>query len=97
MPVAVYVWLYATPLDPFAGAALVIVGATGPAEMLMLKFCVAAGAYPFDAVTVPVNVPTTLGVPVTAPAELKLSPVGSAPVVTAKVIDAVPVAVYVWL
>ena len=76
---------------PLAGAVLVIAGGV---PITMLKFCVATGAYPFDAVTVPVNVPTTDGVPDITPAVLRLRPVGSDPVVTAKVIGAFPVAVY---
>ena len=60
---------------------------------MMLKFCVPAGANPFDAVTVPLNVPAAVGVPEITPAPLRLKPVGSAPDVTAKVIVAVPVAV----
>ena len=70
-------------MEPFAGTALVIVGATGAAEMAMLKFCVAAGANPLVAVTVPLNVPIAEGVPEITPAPLKLRPVGSAPEVTA--------------
>ena len=70
-----------------AGTALVIVGGV---PITKLKFCVAAGENPFDAVTVPLNVPATVGVPDTTPAVLKLRPVGSAPDVTAKVIVAVP-------
>ena len=89
--------MYATPMEPFAGAVLVIVGATGADEMIMLNTCAPAGAKPFDAVTVPLNVPSTVGVPDNTPAVLKVRPVGSAPAVTEKVIVAVPVAVYVWL
>ena len=61
---------------------MVIVGGTGAAEMTMLKFCVATGAKPFDAVTVPLNVPATVGVPEITPA-LRLRPVGNVPDVTA--------------
>ena len=60
--------------------------------MVMLKFCVAAGAVPFVAVTVPVKVPLAVGVPLIAPAPLSVSPAGSAPAVTLKV--GAPVAVY---
>ena len=65
---------------PSPGAVLVIVGGV---PITMVKFCVAAGAVPFAAVTVPPNDPSTVGVPEITPAELKLRPVGSTPVVTA--------------
>ena len=67
-------------IGPFVGAALVIAGGV---PITMVKFCVAAGAVPFDAVTVPLNVPSADGVPEIAPAALRLRPVGRAPDVTA--------------
>ena len=84
--------MYATANTPEPGAALVIVGAVGPAVMLMLNDCVDTGRIPFEAVTVPLKAPTTVGVPEITPAVLRLRPVGSTPAVTAKVIVAVPVA-----
>ena len=72
--------MYATLIGPFAGAALVMVGGV---PITMEKLCVDAGAVPFDAVTMPLNVPTALGVPEITPDALKLRPVGNAPVVTA--------------
>ena len=72
---------------------MVIVGAGG--AMVMLKFCVASGAVPFVAVTVPVKVPAVVGVPLITPAELKVRPAGKAPLVTLKVGD--PVDVYAKL
>ncbi len=45
------------------------------------------------AVTVPVNVPVLVGVPETAPAELKLKPGGKLPDVRLKVGAGVPLAV----
>ena len=51
----------------------------------MLKFCVALGAVPFVAVTVPLKVPAVVGVPLITPAELKLKPGGRLPAVTLKV------------
>ena len=83
-------WLYATFTGLFAGTELVIVGGV---PITMLKAWVDAGANPFDAVTVPLNVPSTVGVPDSTPAVLRLRPVGRVPEVTAKVIVAVPVAV----
>ena len=59
----------------------------------MLKFCVAAGPTPLLAVTVPVKVPTAVGVPEITPPVLRLSPVGNAPEVTVKVGAGEPVAV----
>ena len=67
-------------IGPFAGAALVIVGAV---PITMVKFCVAFAGIPFDAVTVPLYVPAAVGVPEITPAPLRLRPVGSAPDVTA--------------
>ena len=49
----------------------------------MVKFCVAFGRMPFDALTVPLNVPVAVGVPEITPAALRLRPVGNAPEVTA--------------
>ena len=73
-------WLYAAFTGPFAGTALVIAGGV---PIWILKFCVATGAYPLDAVTVPLNVPAADGVPEITPAPLRLRPVGNAPEVTA--------------
>jgi len=55
------------------------------AKIVTLKFCVAFGAVPFVAVTVPLNVPAAVGVPLITPAELKLNPGGRLPAVTLKV------------
>ena len=57
----------------------------------MLKFCVALGAVPLVAVTVPLNVPAVVGVPLITPAELKLNPGGRLPAVTLKVGEPVEV------
>jgi hypothetical protein len=89
--VAVYVNVYAEPAVPFGGGPFVIDGAAG--AIVMLKFCVASGAVPFVAVTVPANVPVDVGVPLIAPPELNVNPVGKAPLVTEKV--GALVAVYV--
>ena len=58
----------------------------------MLKFWVVVPAV-LEAVTVPVKTPVAVGVPVMAPALLRLSPVGRLPAVTAKVGVGEPVAV----
>jgi hypothetical protein len=64
--------------------------------MLMLKACVAAGATPFAAVSVPVNAPAALGVPLMTPVvAFNVSPVGNAPLVTENVGAGAPVAVTV--
>ena len=68
---------------------MVITGAAG--AMVILKFCVASGVVPFEAVTVPVNVPARVGVPLIAPEGLSVSPGGKAPDETLKV--GAPVAV----
>ena len=60
-------------------------GGGPPAEIVMLKFCVASGAVPLVAVTVPLKVPAAVGVPLITPAELKLNPGGRLPAVTLKV------------
>jgi hypothetical protein len=68
------------------------VGIAAPtAKIVMLKSCVASGAVPFVAVTVPVNVPAVVGVPLITPAELKLNPGGRLPAVTVKVGEPVDV------
>jgi hypothetical protein len=59
----------------------------------MLKFCVATGATPLLAVTVPVNVPFVFGVPLMTPAALKVNPVGNPPTVTLNVGAGEPLAV----
>ena len=61
------------------------------------KFCVAFGRVPLDAVMVPLKVPIAPGVPVIAPPELSVRPVGRAPDVTEKLTGVVPDAVQVWL
>jgi hypothetical protein len=60
---------------------------------VMVKFWVAAGETPLLAVTVPVKTPGAVGVPLIAPAPLKVSPVGNAPLVTLKVDAGDPLAV----
>ena len=72
--------MYATLTGPFAGAVLVIVGGV---PITILNDCVPTGAKPFVAVTVPVYVPTTVGVPDNTPADVNVRPVGKAPAVTA--------------
>ena len=59
--------------------------------IVMLKACVASGAVPFVAVTVPPNVPAVVGVPLITPAAFKLNPGGRPPAVTLKVGDPVDV------
>lgn len=59
--------------------------------IVILKLCGTVPAV-LVAVIVPVKVPTALGVPVMAPALLKLKPVGKAPAVTENVGAGKPVA-----
>lgn len=79
-------------LNVFApGLANVIVCAA--AAIVSATICVAAGLTPFDAVTVKLNVPATVGVPAsTPPAVSGVKPVGMAPAVTANVGAGEPVA-----
>ena len=66
-------------------------GGGATADITMLKFCVASGAVPLVAVTVPLKVPTVVGVPLMTPAALKLNPGGRLPAVTLKVGEPVEV------
>lgn len=80
------------------GGALVIVGATDPAPIVMLKFCTAAGLAPLDAVIVPLNCPATDGVPDKRPVTLlSANPVGNTPDVSENVGTGPPVATNEWL
>ena len=72
---------------------MVIAGAVGVGLMVMLKFWVASGTIPLVAVTVPLNVPSAVGVPEITPAALRVKPVGKAPTVTLKVGVGTPVKV----
>jgi len=49
------------------------------AVMMMVKFCVASGGVPLLAVTVPENVPGSVGMPLITPVELTLNPAGKPP------------------
>ena len=66
--------LYGTPIVQFGGGPLVMVG--GGRVMVMLNACVAFGAVPLLAITVPGNVPRAVGVPLMTPAGLKVKPGG---------------------
>jgi hypothetical protein len=70
---------------------LVKVGAGVAAAMAIVKFCVASGAVPLLAVTVPVNDPAVVGVPETTPAVLRVKPGGRLPAERAKVGEPVEV------
>ena len=83
--------LYAVPRTPVTGGGPFVI--TGGALTVMLKACVAAGATPLLAVTVPAKVPPTVGVPLMTPALLSDMPVGSAPGGTLKVGAGNPLAV----
>ena len=86
--------MYAMPIVPAGAAALVKSGAS---TMMMEKFWVATGKVPLAAVIVPLKVPNALGVPVIAPPEPSVRPVGRLPAVTVNVIGVLPDAVQVWL
>ena len=52
----------------------------------------------FDALTVKLNVPVAVGIPVIAPVvSFKFRPVGNVPLAIAQVIGVVPVALNLWL
>lgn len=89
-PVAVTTKLPPTPSVKLAVLGLVIAEAS---LTVILKFCVASGNVPLEAVTMPVYVPIDVGVPDNRPAAERVRPFGSEPDVTEKVIGAVPVAV----
>jgi hypothetical protein len=85
-PVAVSVCEYATPTDPFGR----LVGAIVSGAYTTVNVIVADPVLPAPSVTFTTNVPavsTVFGVPVTAPAELSVSPTALSPVpdVTANV------------
>ena len=91
-PLAVIWKLPATPTVKVTVLVLVICGGLVTGLIVMLKFWVALPAV-FSAFTVPVKVPVAVGVPVIAPALLKVSPVGNAPALTLKVGAGEPLAV----
>ena len=74
---------------PVAEGAVEHTGAS--AAIVMLNACVAFGGVPLLAVTVPVDVPAVVGVPLMTPAALKVKPGGRLPAVTLNVGE--PVAV----
>ena len=83
------------PTFPVEGGAALV--KSGARVMTIEKFWVVFGRVPLAAVMVPLKVPVALGVPVIAPPEASVRPVGRAPAVTVKVIGVVPYAVQVWL
>jgi len=97
------------PVKPFCGVTVMVlvplppcVRVYGDAERLKfgagltvsVKLCVAFGSVPFAAVTVIGNAPLAVGVPLSTPAVLNVTPPGSAPV-SLNVGAGVPVAVTV--
>ena len=69
----------------------------GFVDITMLRFLVEFPAE-LDALTVKLNVPAVVGVPVIAPLDVfRFKPVGSVPLLIAQVIGVVPVAVRVRL
>jgi len=91
VPVAVTVNIPAVPTVKVVLVELVIAGAW---FTVSVKLCVAFGSVPFAAVTVIGKVPLTVGVPLSTPAVLNVTPAGSAPV-SLNVGAGVPVAVTV--
>jgi len=79
---------------PPGSEGVVIVGISVTA---ILRFIMAFPAE-FAALTVKLNVPDAVGIPVIAPVvSFKLRPVGNAPLVIVQVIGVVPVAASLWL
>ena len=69
----------------------------GISEMTMLRSLLSFPAL-FDALTVKLNVPVVVGIPVIAPfASYRLRPVGNSPLIIDHVIGVVPVAASFWL
>ena len=94
VPVAVSLWLYARFTVPSGRDAVVIAGG---AVMIMLRAFVPFPAE-FVALTVKLNVPISVGMPVIAPVvSFKFRPAGSAPLDIDQVIGVVPVAANLWL
>ena len=94
VPVAASVALYDTPTLPFGNEVVVITG--GTALMIMLSTLESLLAT-FVALTVKLDVPAAVGVPVITPPTSILKPAGKLPPEISQVIGAVPVAVTVWL
>ncbi len=78
---------------PLGSVAVVMVNA---AVTVMVNDCVALWPPPVT-LTVKVNVPGAVGVPLREPAELSVIPAGSAPVETDHANVPLPLAVSVWL
>jgi hypothetical protein len=92
VPVAVSVWLYDCPVMPPGRDSVVTVGIS---VMTILRFIVVFPAA-FVAMTVKLNVPVSVGVPVIPPFDaFKLKPVGSVPLLMDQVIGVAPVALSV--
>jgi hypothetical protein len=96
LPVACRVWLYAVLIVPVERVVVVIVGA---ATILIVSCLVAFEPTSLLTLTVKVDKPTVVGVPVIAPVlELRFKPAGRFPAVTVQVkIAGLPVACRVWL
>jgi hypothetical protein len=75
---------------PDGNAVVVIATGTWVTAMLRVAVPVAAGVAESVAVTWKLIVPGAVGLPEITPAEVIVSPAGSAPIVTAKVYGAVP-------
>ena len=87
--------MYAVPTIPFGS----VLGESVIAEQIIIVYA-RLPEHPLAsvAVTVKVKLPPVVGVPEITPEDESVSPVGSVPVVTAKLYGAVPLlAVIVWL
>ena len=94
VPVAAKFWLYAFPTSPPGKETVVITG--GAAITIFRGFVILPVV--FVALTVKLDVPIVVGVPVIAPdVSFKLKPAGRLPLAIDQVIGVVPVAVNLWL
>lgn len=73
------------------------VGGNDSAAMVRVSVWVALGKVPLLAWTLKVNPPAVVGVPLSTPLLLKVSPAGSVPLATLHVIGELPIAVKLWL
>jgi len=89
-PVAASVAAYATPTCPLGNDGVVIV--IVPAVILKVKLAVFETAGDSESVTcaVIVKLPDAVGVPLSAPAELSVTPAGNAPAVIDQLYGVVP-------
>jgi len=85
VPVAANVSEYAEPTVPPASDAVVMTGATA-AEVMVIDSAFVSAPIPLSALTVKLNVPITVGVPLITPVTDKVNPPGKAPLIKLQLI-----------